>query len=864
MTVTELVPRDGDFQRMPPHDIGAEQAALGGMMMSADAIKDVLEVIVTDDYFRPAHQMIHEGVVHLYEAGEPVNPISVGNLLDKREQLGRVGGGSYLHTCFASVPTAANAAYYARIVKERAILRRLVKAGERIAQLGYEGADDATSLVDLSRQMLEEVAVPRQNAGLRSMDELMTMVTLSLEQEAPRGLPTGFSDLDALLTGLVPGELTIVAGRPAMGKSLLVTGFASHVAIKKGLPVLISSLEMSAEEITLRLLSSKARVPLYGLTHRQLTERDWGAIDEVYETIASAPLVIDDFSHATLAHIRGRLREMARTNPAQLLIVDYLGLLSGPSRANREAEVAALSRGLKLIAREFHIPVVAAAQLNRGPEQRQDKRPMMSDLRESGCLTEDTTLLRADTGVPVTFEELMRNGTGDASVWSLDGSRRMVASPLTKVFASGVKPVYRLRLASGREVTGSGNHPFLTLGGWCRLDALAAGDRIAIPRLIPAPMQAGLGWSEHRLGLLAHLIGDGCVLRRQPVHYTSGDQANLQFVEDAAAAEFGITPRRVPQGNWWHSYLPSPGSRRNPIMQWFAELGIASLRSGEKRIPDVLYTGTQAEVATFLRHLWATDGHVAEPSSRANGSAALVYGTNSRALADGVALLLSRFGIIARIKQAHKGGHLLTITGADDLRQFASEIGVHGRRGERLARLVSEIAARVSNTNVDTLPLEVWELVKAERIRAGLSERQFQAAIGTRYCGSTLYRSGVSRARLLRCADALDSNILRSLAADDVFWDRVTEIEPLGPQPVYDATVKGTHNFLANGIVVHNSQEQDADVIILLHRQDAYEPASPRAGEIDMIVAKNRQGPQATVTAAFQGHYGRIVDMAKE
>ena len=337
------------------------------------------------------------------------------------------------------------------------------------------------------------------------------------------------------------------------------------------------------------------------------------------------------------------------------------------------------------------------------------------------------------------------------------------------------------------------------------------------------------------------------MVKKQPVHYTSNDEANLAFVAEAAAAEFGISARRVAQKSWWHVYLPAPvhctHGRGNPVHDWFRELGIAECLHTRmrKKIPAVLYSASDAEISIFLRHLWATDGCVWIP--RGKGAAKLYYATASRELADGVTLLLSRLGIVARIKEVVKAGyrpnyHVIVADGPG-MRTFCERAGVHGRRGETAKQLAQVLAGRAVNTNTDTIPLAVWNLVKAERVRAGMTERQFQAAIGTNYCGTTLYKSCPSRERLLRCADALGSDALREIATSDVYWDKVTSIEPLGLMPVYDATVKETHNFVANGINLHNSIEQDADVVILLHREDAYEKESPRAGEADLIVAKH-------------------------
>ena len=1009
---------------MPPHDVAAEQCVLGGMLLSKDAISDVIEVIRPSDHYRPAHQLVHEAILDLYARGEPADPITVSNELSRRGELTRIGGAPYLHTLIASVPTAANAGYYARIVRERAILRRLVEAGTRIVQFGYAGDSDADDLVDRAQAEVYAVTDRRIAEDYHPLSEIMPAALEEIEAIGAHGggisgVPTGFADLDALTNGLHAGQMVVIAARPAVGKALaldtplptptgwttmgevqvgdylidangkptrvvaatevlhgrpcyevefsdgsviiadenhqwqtwirpdtalpsvvttgeiagslprhavalthtadlpagaprdtrwrfitdvrpvfprpvrcvqvdnedelylagrgmipthnsaLALDFARSATIRHGLPTVVFSLEMGRNEITMRLLSAEARVPMHIMRTGQMSDDDWGRLAKRMSEVADAPLFIDDSPNMSLMEIRAKCRRLKQRHDLKLVIIDYLQLMSSPKRTeSRQQEVSEMSRSLKLLAKELEVPVVALSQLNRGPEQRQDKKPMLSDLRESGCMTADTTLLRADTGTPVTFEELLSNGWKDVLVWSLDERHQFVPAPVLNVFESGTKDVFRLRLASGREVKATANHPFLTLAGWTPLGELRAGDRLAIPRRIPAPVAVGLGWSEHRIGLLAHLLGDGCVIKRQPVHYTSNDPENLEFVEAAAAAEFGITPRRVAQQTWWHSYLPAPvhctHGRGNPIHDWFRELGIEYRGAHDKRLPNALYAASDDEICLFLRHLWATDGCVWLPHS--NSTAKVYYSSASRDLADGVAHLLARLGIIARIRQVQKAGYApnyhVIVADAPSLRTFCARVGVHGRRGETARELGAWLAARTTSTNVDTVPLGVWNLVKSERVRAGLTERQFQAAIGTNYCGATLYKSCPSRERLMRCAAALGSETLREIASNDVFWDKIVSIEPLGQQPVYDATVKETHNFVANGINAHNSIEQDADVVILLHREDAYERESPRAGEADLIVAKHRNGPTATVTVAFQGHYSRFVDMA--
>jgi replicative DNA helicase len=569
--------------------------------------------------------------------------------------------------------------------------------------------------------------------------------------------------------------------------------------------------------------------------------------------------------------IRAKCRRLKQRNDLRLVIIDYLQLMSSGKRVeSRQQEVAEFSRALKLLAKELEVPVVAMSQLNRGPEQRQDKKPMLSDLRESGCLAATTRIMRADTGAEVTIGELMTSGARDIPVWSLDDSLRYVPRTMTHAFPSGRKETFRLRLASGKQIDATANHPFLTYEGWQPLGELSVGSRLAVPRHVPAPLVTRQ-WADAEVVMLAHLIGDGSFVRRQPVRYASVDEENLAAVTEAAR-HFGITAIRddYAAARVTTLRLPAPyrlaRGRRNPIAAWLDGLGLFGLRSHEKFVPDAVFSLPKTQITTFLRHLWATDGSVTVLRNGRSGR--IYYASTSRRLLDGVSRLLLRYGISTRLRVAtpkagYRPQYTLDISGRDEQLRFLREIGCHGARSAGCARLHAVLEGGTSNANVDTVPREIWQDVKSILAEQGMTHRQFAAAMNTQFGGSTMWKHAPSRERLSRVATVLGSAELEMYATNDLLWDEVVAIEPLGEQDVYDATVMGNHNFIADGIATHNSIEQDADMVILLHREDAYEKESPRAGEADFIVAKHRNGPTATITVAFQGHYSRFVDMAQ-
>jgi replicative DNA helicase len=389
-----------DFERTPPQDIAAEQSVIGGMLLSKDAIADVVEVVRSTDFYRPAHQTIFDVIVDLYGKGEPADPITVSAELTRTGEIGRIGGAPYLHTLLSSVPTAANAGYYARIVAEQAILRRLVEAGTRIVQLGYAtGLGDVDDVVDRAQQAVYDVTEKRSSEDYTLLEDLMQPTMDELEAIGGRsgamsGVPTGFADLDALTNGLHGGQLIVVAARPGIGKSTLAMDFARSCSIKHGMAAVVFSLEMTKTEITMRLLSAEARVLLGHMRGGTMTDEDWARLARRMGEVADAPLFIDDSPNLTMMEIRAKARRLKQRHNLKLVIVDYLQLMQGSKKAeSRQQEVSELSRSLKLLAKELDCPVVALSQLNRGPEQRQDKRPQLSDLRESGAIEQDSDLV---------------------------------------------------------------------------------------------------------------------------------------------------------------------------------------------------------------------------------------------------------------------------------------------------------------------------------------------------------------------------------------------------------------------------------------------------------------------------------------
>jgi replicative DNA helicase len=385
---------------VPPQNLDAEESVLGAMMLSPGAIGAVSEVLSPSDFYRESHAKIYRAALQLYGRGDPVDAITLVDELEQRGQLEEVGGRVRIHELAALVPAAANAAHYARIVREMATLRGLIRAGSEIARLGIDREADAVELVDRAEQIVFDLAQSRVTSEFSHIDELLKesfdrLMKLYDEGAEVTGVPSGFRDVDHLTSGFQPGNLVILAARPSMGKSGLALNVAANLAVRAGLPVAIFTLEMSKAEVTQRFMCSEAKVESQRLRTGKLAQEDWSRLTAACDKLAKAPIYVDDSGSTTMMEIRSKSRRLKMREPdLALVVVDYLQLMTTETRTeNRVQEVSEISRNLKRLARDLDVPVLALSQLSRAVEQRHDKRPILSDLRESGSIEQDSDLV---------------------------------------------------------------------------------------------------------------------------------------------------------------------------------------------------------------------------------------------------------------------------------------------------------------------------------------------------------------------------------------------------------------------------------------------------------------------------------------
>lgn len=468
------------MEKLLPQNIEAECGVLGSIIIDPEAIAQVADFLHAEDFYRDAHRIIYEVIVHLYELREPADFITICDELEHLNRLEEVGGPGYITSLVNQVPTSGNVEYYARIVERTAILRRLIHAAGQIAAVAYEESDADVAL-DKAEQLIFEISQNHAHSDFSALGDMLSDFMEKLDMLHERrgaivGVPTGFTDLDRLTGGLQRSDLIILAARPAVGKTSLALSLAHNAAVKHGQSIALFSLEMSKEQLVQRILSMDAGVDQQRLRTGWIEDDEWERLLSSIQTLSEAKIYIDDTAGISTVEMRSKARRLQTEKGIDLIIVDYLQLMqSAPGTArnrNREQEISEISRNLKGLARELNVPVMALAQLSRAVESRQSKVPQLSDLRESGCLTGDTPVYLPDEGVSRPIQQLV--GQQGFRVLALNTETwKLEARFVTHAFATGRKLVYKMVTGLGRTIRATANHKFLTINGWKRLDELA-------------------------------------------------------------------------------------------------------------------------------------------------------------------------------------------------------------------------------------------------------------------------------------------------------------------------------------------------------------------------------------------------------
>jgi replicative DNA helicase len=874
--VTPLHP-DTDLAqlRMPPHSVEAEQSVLGGLLLENSAWDRIGDLISEADFYRADHRLIYRHVSKLIEASKPADVLTVAESLERSAELTNSGGLAYIATLAQNTPSAANIRRYAEIVRERSVMRRLAEVGTEIADSAYNPLGrDASQLLDQAESKVFEIAEQgsRGKQGFIAMPPLLTQVVERIDMLYNRdnpndvtGVPTGYSDLDEKTSGLQPGDLIIVAGRPSMGKTALSLNIAEHVALDAGLPVAVFSMEMAATQLAMRLLGSLGRLDQHRLRTGRLLDDDWQRLTQAVGRLNDAPMQIDETPALNALEVRARSRRLHRQyGKLGLIVIDYLQLMSATGDGeNRATEISEISRSLKALAKELSVPVIALSQLNRSLEQRPNKRPVMSDLRE--CVVGDTLVVCTD-GRRVPIRDLVGQ---TPEVWAVDDAGKVTAAKSDAVWRVGPKSVVDVHLASGRTLRATGKHRVLGGAGWLTVDELKVGDRMALARAIPEASSVEV-WPDHHLVLLGHLVGDGSYLVHQPMRYTTASEDNSSAVSESAAAFGARVSRHAGRGAWHQLVIAGNGNRWHPegVGKWLRELGIFGQRSHDKHLPDRVFRLANEQIGLLLRHLWATDGSITVRKPGQKGAPRVYFSTASQRLALDVAALLLRLGIVARIRKVIQGTYrpvfTVDVSGGEQQLRFLDHVGAFGPRVAPAKALRELLEQRLQNTNVDTVPAEAFEEVKAVIRAQGVSQRKMAAMRGTSYGGSAHFSFAPSRTTIADYAERLGDSRLARWAESDLFWDTVVAIEPAGEEDVYDLTVPGPASWLADGIVSHNSGaiEQDADLILFIYRDEVYNPDSADKGIAEIIIGKQRNGPIGTVKLTFRGENTRFENYA--
>lgn len=839
--------------RSLPRDLEIEKALLGIILRHPGAFDDAAAVLRSaEDFADPCHQALYRACQAIAADGRQIDLVLACHQLEASGGLNDAGGRDYVFRLEGDAPSAANTRHYAGIVRGFALSRTLISVCTDLQRDAYDRALTPAELLDAAERRIFELNVLGATGQTTPQSLAVSMFLDELDRRAMKAdgecglspIETGWGPLDEAIVGLHRGEFIVVGARPATGKSVFAVNLARRVA-GAGHAVFFSCLEQSAVEQVYRQVCFKASIDSMTMRRAVFTPEQRLRITDAAHDLSSLPIHYDDNSGQTLARICSNARRLRSRADIRLVIVDYLQLIDGVGDGrrydSRYEEVGRISRGLKHLARELQIPVLALAQLNRDCEKRRDGKPRMSDLRE--CVVGDTRVVDFQTGKMVCVRDLV---PGQA-VAAFGESNNVVGARVGAVWPTGVKPVYRVVTASGRLITATANHPLMTEAGWRQVGALAPGDRLAVVYHSRTAATAG---DLDACRLLGYFAGNGSAQKHRTVGLIIPDDdafADAVSIIASRWPEVSVKQRASQYHDAWVSRTYSNGHGRpggNPLLNWLKSVGFYDVRDDSKLVPGYVFESGAAGAAEFLAGYLATDGCV----KKARSVWAVHFDTTSRQLADDVAELCARIGVLASVSPPRRKSGARPIyrvaVSSDwaNLLRFTSAVNCRGRKGELLRELAASPPRR-TRSSLFTLPLAV-------------------ASAASKLAGR---RDQSKRISLADCRDiAIGSGdpFLRRWAFGDVIWDRIRSIEPAGEQQVYDISVPGLNSFVGNGIVAHNcgDLEQDADGVWLLHKPEP--PDRHRENDLlQIIIDKNRNGPTGEVVLVHRKPAFEILEL---
>ena len=639
--MTDFTP-DPSLNALPPQNIEAEEIILGGILFDPNAMGKIIDILPTEAFYVQAHRHIYEAAKHLYFQNSPIDLMTVATWLNDNKLLDQIGSTAKLANLVDRTVTAVNVERYVPLVMEKYLRRLLISAGRDIIDLAFDSTKQLDTIIDEVEQKIFNLTQSRIQQGLIAISDTLTNTFTEIEKLHQKlvlpGISCGFYDLDGLTSGFQRSDLIIIAGRPAMGKTSFALNIAVNIAKKEDLTVAIFSLEMSREQLAMRLLSGESKIESNKLRSGRITENEMEPLAKAVGNLSSLPIYIDDTGNLSVMQMRSEVRRLQAEKKGNLglVLLDYLQLMEGSSQNNRVQELSKITRSLKSLAREINVPIIALSQLSRGVEQRTSKRPMLSDLRESGCLTGDTLIPIANLNEEIPLKNLI-NCTNFA-IFALNlNTGKLEKGMVSNVFSTGRKPVFCLTTRSGFKIRATKNHKFLTLKGWKKLEQILIKEKLAVPKKIKIDHQQ-----------------------------QSQKSNNLSSLSS------------FPKNSWNSQFTTMPDSNLNP------------------------------------------------------------------------------------------------------------------------------------------------------------QKRCYQSQLTT-----------------------------KPISQSDIYWDEVTSIDFDGIEEVFDLTVPYFHNFVANNIIVHNSIEQDADLVLMLYRDEYYNPESIDQGVAEVIIAKHRNGPTGQAKLIFKPELTQFLNMQK-